>query len=322
MAHPGIEMIAGFLAESDVMSGTVLERREKMAAATADTVPPEGVEASPDTLGDRPAEWLVPDGVGRDRVVLHLHGGGYCTGSLGSHREFAGRLALASGSAFVALDYRLAPEDPFPAALDDTLAAYADLLARGIAPTSIGLAGDSAGGGLVAATLLSIRDSGLPMPGAGVCLSPWVDLTQSSPSCRDTETFDPVLTTDDLVLMAEAYLDGTDPTNPLASPLFAEDLSGFPPLLVEVGEDEPLLDDAVSLAGRVGATGSEVVLNIWPEMVHVFQVFPGSIVPEADESIAGIGRFLATHLAAGAVDQDEGEGDHDESTQDEEARHG
>ena len=155
-----------------------------------------------------------------------------------------------------------------------------------------------------------------------MCLSPWVDLTQSSPSCRDTETFDPVLTTDDLVLMAEAYLGETDPTNPLASPLFAEDLSGFPPLLVEVGEDEPLLDDAVSLAGRVGATGSEVVLNIWPEMVHVFQVFPGSIVPEADESIAGIGRFLATHLAAGAVDQDEGEGDHDESTQDEEARHG
>ena len=252
--------------------------------------------ASPDTLASRPAEWLVPDGSDTDRVVLYFHGGGYATGSLDSHREFVGRLALASGVAFVALDYRLAPEDPFPAALDDALAAYAELLGRGIGPGAIALAGDSAGGGLVVATLISIRDSGLPIPAAGVCLSPWVDLTQTSPSCRDTETFDPVLCTDDLVLMAEAYLGDTDATNPLASPLFADDLSGLPPLLIEVGEDEVLLDDAASLAGRVGATGTDVTLNIWPEMVHGFQVFPGSIVPEADESIAGIGEFLATHL--------------------------
>ena len=297
MAHPGIELISSFLAESDVMSGSVLERREKMAAATAGVAAPDGVVVGSDTLGGRPAEWLVPDGAGRERVVLYFHGGGYSAGSLDSHREFAGRLALASGVALVALDYRLAPEDPFPAALDDALAAYADLLDRGIAPGSIALAGDSAGGGLVVATLLSIRDSGLPRPAAAVCLSPWVDLTQTSPSCADTETVDPVLCTDDLVLMAEAYLGDTEATNPLASPLFAADLSGLPPLLVEVGEDEVLLDDAASLAGRVGATGSDVTLNIWPEMVHVFQVFPGSIVPEADESIAGIGEFLASHLA-------------------------
>ena len=310
MAHPGIELISSFLAESDVMSGSVLERREKMAAATAGVAAPDGVVVESDTLAARPAEWLVPDGADRDRVVLYFHGGGYSAGSLDSHREFAGRLALAGGVAFVALDYRLAPEDPFPAALDDALAAYADLLGRGIAPEAIALAGDSAGGGLVIATLLSIRDSGLPRPAAAVCLSPWVDLTQTSPSCADTETVDPVLCTDDLVLMAEAYLGDTEATNPLASPLFAPDLSGLPPLLVEVGEDEVLLDDAASLAGRVGATGSDVTLNIWPEMVHVFQVFPGSIVPEADESIAGIGEFLASHLTPvgvpGGAPRDEG----------------
>ena len=299
-------MIAEFLAASDVMSGSVLERREKMAEATADAAAPEGVTASPGTLAGRPAEWLVPDGVPRDRVVLYFHGGGYCTGSLASHREFAGRLALAAGVAVVALDYRLAPEDPFPAALDDALAAYAELLARGIAPERLALAGDSAGGGLVAATLVSIRDAGLPLPAAGVLLSPWVDLTQTSPSCRDTETFDPVLRTDDLVLMAEAYLDGTDARNPLASPLFTDDLAGLPPLRIDVGEDEPLLDDAVSFAGRVGAAGTEVDLQIWPEMVHVFQVFPGSIVPEADESIAGIGRFLDAHLSSTTKETDHG----------------
>ena len=144
----------------------------------------------------------------------------------------------------MALDYRLAPEDPFPAALDDALAAYADLLGRGIAPEGIALAGDTAGGGLVVATLLSIRDSGLPRPAAAVCLSPWVDLTQTSPSYADTETVDPMLCTDDLVLMAEAYLGDTEATNPLASPLFAPTSRDCRRCCVEVGEDEVLLDDA------------------------------------------------------------------------------
>lgn len=295
-------MIAGFIAESGVMQGSVVERRAAMQESASGAGAPDGVETESTVLGGRPAEWLVPSGIARDRVVLYLHGGGYCLGSLDTHRDLAGRIALAANAAVVSLDYRLAPEDPFPAALDDALAAYVELLGAGLSPEHLAIAGDSAGGGLTVATLVAIRDSGLPMPAAAVCLSPWVDLTQSSPSCREPELRDPLLSTADLDLLAAAYLGDVQAENPLASPLFTPDLSGLPPMLIEAGEDEPLLDDAASLAGRVGAAGADVTLNIWPDLVHVFQAFPPEIVPEAGESLAGIGAFLGTHLAASGVD--------------------
>lgn len=290
-------MIAGFIADSGVMEGTVLERRAAMERSASGAAAPEGVATESTELGGRPAEWLVPEGVTRDRAVLYLHGGGYCVGSLDTHRDLAGRIASAAGVAVVSLEYRLAPEHPFPAAIDDALAAYVALLGAGLGADRLAIAGDSAGGGLVVATLLSVRDSGLPMPAAAVCMSPWVDLTQTSPSCRDTEVLDPLLRTADLDLMAAAYLGETDPRNALASPLFAHDFSGFPPVRIDVGEDEPLLDDAVSLAGRIGAAGAEVTLELWPDLVHVFQAFPAEIVPESAESIDGIGAFLARHLS-------------------------
>ena len=294
-------MISLFIKDSGVMQGSILERREAMAAASIGAVAPPGVTTESATLGGRPAEWLVPTGadgapVARDAAVLYFHGGGYCMGSLDSHRDLVGRIALASGVPVVSLDYRMAPEHPFPAAIDDALAAYTELLEMGIGADRLGVAGDSAGGGLTVATLLSIRDTGLPIPAAAVCLSPWVDLTQTSPSCRDESLSDPVLRTADLDLLAAAYLASTEPTNPLASPLFADDFTGMPPTRIEAGEDEPLLDDAASLAGRIGAAGAVVDLVIWPEMVHVFQVFPAEIVPEAAESVTGIGDFLSTHL--------------------------
>jgi monoterpene epsilon-lactone hydrolase len=301
LTHPGIEMIAGIIADSGVMKGTVLERRAAMAASAAGSPAPAGVQVETTELGGRPAEWLVPDGADRDRAVLYLHGGGYCLGSLDTHRDLAGRIALASGIALISLDYRLAPEHPFPAAVDDALAAYVGLLEAGLTPGRVAIAGDSAGGGLTVVTLVSIRDSGLPMPAAAVCLSPWVDLTQSSPSCLDPDLRDPLLSAEDLQLLAGSYLGDTDPRSVLASPLFAQDLSGLPPMLIEAGEDEPLLDDAASLAGRVGAAGAEVTLNIWPDLVHVFQAFPPEIVPEAGESIAGIGEFLARHVGRSAT---------------------
>jgi epsilon-lactone hydrolase len=299
MAHAGIEMIAGFITESGVMQGSILERREAMAASAAGAPAPDGVDVESTTVGGRPAEWLVPGGATRDRVVLYLHGGGYCIGSLDTHRGLAGAIALASGLAVLSLDYRLAPEHPFPAALDDAGSAYTELLGADRAPEDLAIAGDSAGGGLTVATLLALRDAGVPLPAAAACLSPWVDLTQTSPSCNDADVVDPLLNAADLQLLADAYLDGQDPRLPLASPRFAPDLAGLPPLIVEVGEDEPLLDDAVALAGRVGVTGSDVVLNVWPEMIHVFQAFPPEIVPEAGESLRGVGEFLRNHVGRG-----------------------
>lgn len=296
MTHPGVAVISAFLAESGVTTGTVAEQRAAMAAAAASAPPPEGVTVRSLSLAGRPAETLTPEGVTSDAMVLYLHGGGYCSGSLDSHRGLGARLAVASGCPVTVLDYRLAPEHPYPAAVDDAVAAYDELMARGARPEQLAIAGDSAGGGLTVATLLALRAAGHPLPAAAVCLSPWVDLTQSAPSYERLADFDPMVSKAGLDLMAEAYLGGEDPRHGLASPLFADDLSGLPPVRVEVGEYEVLLDDATRLVERLGSAGVTASLTVWPELIHVFQAFPGSLVPEADESVAGIGAFLAENL--------------------------
>ncbi len=229
--------------------------------------------------------------------MLYLHGGGYCTGSLDTHRGLAGRMATAAGCPVVTLDYRLAPEHPYPAALSDALAAYRELLALGANPRQLAIAGDSAGGGLTMAVLLALRDEGSPLPAAGVCLSPWVDLTQTAASYDSLGPRDPMITRAGLDLFAEAYLAGTPASSPLASPLFADDLSGLPPVLVEVGECEVLVDDATGLARRLADAGGNATLTVWPDLIHVFQAFPGSVLPEADQSIAAVGSFLSLHLS-------------------------
>ena len=295
MSHPGIDIIREMLADSGLGESTIADQREAMAAV-ATMPPPDGVTATPETLGGRPAEWLLPDGVTtRDRVVLYLHGGGYCIGSIATHRNLGGLLARAAGLAVVTLDYRLAPEDPFPAAVDDAVAAYRELLERGTDPDRIALAGDSAGGGLVVATLVALRDAAVPLPEAGVCLSPWVDLSQTAGSYSSVVD-DPMVSKEGLDRMADAYLAGTDPAEPLASPIHA-DLTGLPPLRIEVGELEILLDDSIGLHDRARAVGVEAELIRWPDLVHVFQAFPAELVPEAAQSIDGIARFLDDHLA-------------------------
>ncbi|HEX3981406.1 MAG TPA: alpha/beta hydrolase [Acidimicrobiales bacterium] len=301
MSHPGVETIIAFLTDSGFSAGTITEQRAVMAAS-ADTPPEPGVRVEPATLGGRPAEWLWPEGDRPDPVILYLHGGGYCIGSMNTHRGVAGRLALAAHSTVAVLDYRLAPEHPFPAAVDDATAAYADLVARGVPPARITIAGDSAGGGLTVATLLALRRSGMELPAAAACLSPWVDLTQSSPSYRSKADADPMVTAAGLDEMARCYLGGEDAHNELASPLFAADLSGLPPVLIEVGDREVLLDDAIRLADRIRDAGGAVALTVWPEMIHVFQVFPAEVIPESAQSITAVGRFLAEHRgrAAGA----------------------
>ena len=296
MTHPGVDTIRSFLADSGLDAATIDEQRASMAGMASGAAAPDGIRLRSGALGGVRAEWLTPVGVETDATVLYLHGGGYCIGSLDTHRPLASRIAAATGCTVITLDYRLAPEDPFPAAVDDAVRAYRELLASGTRPPRLAVAGDSAGGGLTVATLLALRAERVPLPAAAVCLSPWVDLTQTAPSFDTRATVDPMVSRAGLQMMASAYLGSADPRTPLASPLFAEDLGGLPPVHIEVGECEVLLDDSTRLAGRIEAAGGEVSLTVWPELIHVFQAFAGPLVPEAEESIDVIGGFLARHL--------------------------
>lgn len=241
-----------------------------------------------------PAEWLRPAGAG-DAVLLYLHGGGYVIGSPRSHRHLVAAIAGAAGLRALVPEYRLAPEHPFPAALDDAVAAYRWLVGQaGVAPARIVIGGDSAGGGLTISTLLALRDAGDPLPAAAVCLSPWVDLSFSLPSCQPGATADPVLDAQVVRAMAQAYLDRCDARQPLASPLFA-DLRGLPPLLIQVGGNEALLDDSRALAARASRANVQVTLEVWPDMVHVWQWF-APIFDGAQPAIDRLGEFIRQAL--------------------------
>ena len=302
MTHPGIDAIRSLLADFGLEAGTIEEQRASMAGLASEAAAPDGIRVRSGTLGGVRAEWLTPAGVETDATVLYLHGGGYCIGSLDTHRPLASRIAAATGCTVITLDYRLAPEDPFPAAVDDAVRAYRELLTSGTRPPRLAIGGDSAGGGLTVATLLALRAEGTPLPAAAVCLSPWVDLTQTAPSFDTRATGDPMVSRAGLQVMASAYLGSADPRTPLASPLFAEDLGGLPPVHIEVGDCEVLLDDSTRLAARIEAAGGEVSLTVWPELIHVFQAFAGPVVPEGEESIDVVGRFLARHLGLSGPD--------------------
>ena len=292
MAHPGIAVIRELLGDTRHQESTIPERRANLAALAGSPPAPDGVTVEAFELADRVAERLTPDGAPEGEVVLYLHGGSYHSGSPDTHRGLAGSLALATGRTVVVLDYRLAPEDPFPAGLNDALLAFDQL-----APARIALAGDSAGGGLAAATALALRDRQGGQPVALALISPWADLTQSASSYMTRADADPMLTAAALDQAAEAYLAGTDPRTPYASPVFG-DLSGLPPIRVDVGSDEVLFDDSRTLVDEALAAGCTAELHEWPEMIHVFQAFPTDLVPEAGEAVAAMGAFLARHLDA------------------------
>ena len=263
---------------------------EQMATPAAADVKCEPVNA-----GGVKAEWVSAPGATSARAVLYLHGGGYVLGSVKTHRDLMGRVSRAAKARVLGLDYRLAPEHPFPAAVDDSVAAYRWMLQQDLKPSGIAVAGDSAGGGLVIAALVAIRDAKLPMPAAGVCLSPWVDLEGVGESMKTREHADPVVRRDMLTQMAAAYLGGKDARTPLAAPLYA-DLKGLPPLLIQVGDAETLLDDSNRLAQRARTAGVQVKLEVWPEMIHVFQLFAG-FLPEGQQAVDGIGQYLSQQLA-------------------------
>jgi acetyl esterase/lipase len=263
---------------------------------------PEEVTTRRTELGGRPALEFEPAGALARGRLLYLHGGGYVVGSPGTHEGLVGELARRTGLRATSVDYRLAPEHTFPAAVDDGLAAYRALLAEGIAPQDLVVAGDSAGGGLSIATLLAAREAGLPQPAAAALFSPWTDLTLTGESMHSKEEADPIFVGADLRAYADLYVGADDRAQPLASPLFA-DLSGLPPLLVQVGANEVLLDDAVRLAGRAGAADVEVTLEIGPGLPHVFQHHYGRL-DEADAALDRAARFLTARLGVGDAGAD------------------
>ncbi len=253
------------------------------------------VKCEPVNAGGVKAEWVTAPGADAGRAVLYLHGGGYVIGSINTHRDLAGRISRAAKARVLIIDYRLAPEHPFPAAVDDAVAAYRWMLASGLKASRIAVAGDSAGGGLTVAALVAIRDAKLASPGAGVCLSPWVDLEGLGDSMKTKAAVDPMVQKEALVEMAAHYLAGQNPRSPLAAPLYAE-LAGLPPILIQVGTAETLLDDATRLAERARKAGVKVTLEPWENMIHVWQIF-AAMLDEAQQAIDKIGEFVRANAA-------------------------
>jgi acetyl esterase/lipase len=246
--------------------------------------------------GGVPAEWVSAPGCDPARAVLFLHGGGYAIGSINTHRRLAYDVSAASGARVLLIDYRLAPEHPFPAALDDATKAWRWLLKQGLSPDKMAIVGDSAGGGLTIATLVNLRDQKLGLPACAVAISPWVDLEGVGNSLATRSAQDPMVQKEGLAWMARLYLAGKDARTPLAAPLHA-DLSGLPPVLVQVGTAETLLDDATRIAERLHAVGGEVKLAIWPNMLHVFPLF-APILSEGRDGCLEIGQFIRARTGA------------------------
>jgi monoterpene epsilon-lactone hydrolase len=275
---------------------TVEQHRAMHDGLLARRPPDEGVLVEPATLGGVAAEWVWAEGVPAGRVVLHLHGGGFRAGSPRGSRQFAGRLSSASGARVAVLDYRLAPEHPFPAALDDVMASYRGLLDAGQPATSIAFGGESIGGGTLAlAALPAARESGLPLPASAFALSPLTDLTLSSPAISDPAGRDPLAR--DARQFAEAVRDylprGQDPAAPLVSPLYA-DWSGLPAVHIEVGSTERLIDDARRLIERARLAGVPATFEVTEGAVHAFPATAPE-TPEAKAAIGRIARHLMTH---------------------------
>ena len=292
MASQELEAVKEMLGAIDLSAGTLEERRALMDSFGQ--AAPEGVAVTPVDAGGVPAEWVVAPEADDDRVLLYVHGGAYCMGSLDSHRRLVGHLSEAAKARVLNVDYRLAPEHPVPAAVNDAVAAYRWLLGQGIVADRIAISGDSAGGGLTLATLLALKDAGDPLPAAAVPLSPWTDLEGTGESMRALAAVDLLIQADRLKETADLYANGADMRQPTLSPLYG-DYEGLPPLLIQVGDAEVLLDDATRVAAIAKAAGVDVTLEVWDEMPHVFQAFVG-LLPEADQAVARIGEWLRVQV--------------------------
>ncbi len=245
-------------------------------------------------LGGLPGEWSIVPGSDASRVLLFFHGGGYCSGSILSHRRLVTEAGRAAGCRTLAVGYRLAPEHPFPAALEDALSSWRFLREEGIAAHDIAVGGDSAGGGLTIALITHLRDTGLELPGCGWLVSPWTDLTLSGSTLATKEAVDPLIHEGYLRELASAYLpSGMDPGDPRVSPLFAN-LSGLPPLLIQVGSAETLLADATRFASAAGAADVPVTLEVWPHMIHAWPLWNARL-EAGRETLGRAGAFIRRH---------------------------
>jgi acetyl esterase/lipase len=295
MGSAELKMVIDMLRSSPILADAPIEELRSGMEMMATTMPPPAdVKYEAVDAGGVPAEWTTAQTAQAGRVLVYLHGGGYNIGSVRTHRMLTGALSRAARLPVLSVDYRLAPENRFPAAVDDAVTAYRFVVGSGVAPARIAIAGDSAGGGLTAATLLALRDGGHPLPGGAVCISPWLDLTQSGESVTTRAALDPMVNRQALDRMAAGYLGDRDPRTPTASPLFA-DLSGLPPILIHVGSSETLLDDSVRFTERLRKAGGDIELEIWEDMIHVFHAF-APLLPEATEGIEKIADFLRRRL--------------------------
>ncbi|MBC2734743.1 MAG: alpha/beta hydrolase [Desulfobacteraceae bacterium] len=276
---------------------TLRKMRQDMNAFGALYPPATNVTIRAMTVGGRPAEMLTPAEHYSNYVLLYLHGGGFVMGSIQSHRQLASHLSAAAKIKTLITEYRLAPEHPFPAALVDALSVYKDLLKSGVAPRHVTVAGDSAGGGLCVSLMVLLKQNHLPLPGACVLFSPWVDLTLSGHSWHRNFDRDVLVKKNDAKRMAAFYLNGKDPFDHLSSPIYA-DLSMLPPLLIQVGSDEVLHDDAVSLHVRATKFGVSSYIDIWDKMPHVWH-FMSPVLREGRMALHQAGKFIMTHMQGG-----------------------
>lgn len=285
LAHLGFRAFSGRFVALDVAK----ERHNAAVAEKMFKLSPS-VQYSAVTANNVPAEWIAPIGLSTEQVILYVHGGAFYSGTLAGARPVAEKVALSGKARVLTIDYRLTPEHPFPAALDDARIAYEWLLDSGLSSDAIVLVGDSAGGTLVLALLVQLRDQGKPLPQSAVCLSPTTDLTMSGDTWTLNARKDLLLSPGKVRAAIDLYLQGTDPRTPLASPLYA-DLHGFPPLLILVGSDEQLLSDATRLAAKAQAAGVTVMLEVWDRMQHGWHI-TAAFLPEGRQAIARIGEFI------------------------------
>jgi epsilon-lactone hydrolase len=281
---------SAFPVDSDVN-----EQRRLLRELTSAQPLPADVTVTAAALGGVPTAEITIDGIEPRHVVLYFHGGVYVLGDAFLAADLASQVGRRTRAKAISVDYRLAPEHPYPAAVDDALAAYEALLQNGTAPSDIAFAGESAGGGLAIATLVNARDHGLPLPAAAFVMSPYVDLTLAGTTMRTKHEVDPLLSPENLQPRVTDYTAGQDAASGLISPVFA-DLSGLPPLIIQAGSHEVLLDDAVRLAGQAATADVEVTLDVTPRVPHVFQAYH----PILDEAVAALDRaaqLLSAHLA-------------------------
>jgi epsilon-lactone hydrolase len=293
MSHSEIDAVRELLRSRPRPTGFA-ERRERLDAIGSTYPVATDIRLEATDANGVAAEWSLAPGSDPSRVLLFFHGGGYCSGSIVSHRGMVTEVGRSARVRTLAVAYRLAPEHPFPAALEDARAAYRFLLDHGIAAPRIVVGGDSAGGGLTLALMTSLRDAGERLPGCAWLVSPWVDLQMTGASLAEKANVDPLISKPYLEELASAYLAGADPASPLVSPLNA-DLAGLPPVLVQVGSAETLLDDAVRIAQRAGAADVRINLEIWPHMIHAWHLWATQL-EEGRRAIASAGAFIRARL--------------------------